>query len=184
VNALHIAAAPPRIRKDLFTKRAEMKQTSETPLDRTDLRLLDALQKDGALSTAELAERVGLAVTTCWRRIRRLEESGVIRQRVALLDRERVGLGVTVFAHVKLVTHGRDNLGRFAEAIRRFPEVLECCTTTGDWDFLLRIVARDIKGYEAFFLDHLSKAPGVQSVSSSIAMTVFKETTQLPLNLR
>ncbi len=161
-----------------------MKQPSEADLDRTDLRLLDALQKDGALSAAELAERVGLAVTTCWRRIRRLEETGVIRHRVALLDRERVGLGVTVFAHVKLVAHGRDNLGKFAEAVRRFPEVLECYTTTGDWDFLLRIVARDIKGYEAFFPDHLSKAPGVQSVSSSIAMTVFKETTQLPLGLR
>jgi Lrp/AsnC family transcriptional regulator len=183
-DALQCDASTPRIVDDLSTFRPEMKQTSDVDLDRTDLRLLDALQKDGALSTAELAERVGLAVTTCWRRIRRLEESGVIRSRVALLDRERIGLGVTVFAHVKLVAHGRDNLAKFAEAVRRFPEVLECYTTTGDWDFLLRIVARDIKGYEAFFLDHLSKAPGVQSVSSSIAMTTFKETTQLPLTPR
>ncbi len=158
-----------------------MKRPSQVELDRTDLRILDALQRDSGLSAAELAERVGLAVTTCWRRVKRLEESGVIRGRVALLDRERLGLGVTVFAHVKLAAHGRDNLARFAEAVRRFPEVLECYTTTGDWDFLLRIVARDIKGYEAFFLDHLSKTPGVQSVSSSIAMTTFKETTQLPL---
>jgi Lrp/AsnC family transcriptional regulator len=184
VGALQSDATAPTIRKDLFISKINMKQASDHDLDRTDLRLLDALQKDGALSAAELAERVGLAVTTCWRRIKRLEDTGVIRSRVALLDRERVGLGVTVFAHVKLVAHGRDNLGRFAEAIRRFPEVLECYTTTGDWDFLLRIVARDIKGYEAFFLDHLSKAPGVQSVSSSIAMTVFKETTQLPLAVR
>lgn len=161
-----------------------MKRSSTPELDRTDLRILDALQRDGALSAAELAERVGLAATTCWRRVRQLEESGVIRARVALLDRERVGLGVTVFAHVKLSAHGRDNLGRFDQAIRRHPEVLECYTLMGDWDFLLRIVARDIKAYEAFFLDHLSKIAGVQSVSSSIAMTVVKETTQLPLNLR
>ncbi|MCZ8132341.1 MAG: Lrp/AsnC family transcriptional regulator [Steroidobacteraceae bacterium] len=161
-----------------------MKQSVRTELDRTDLRILDALQRDGALSAAELAERVGLAVTTCWRRVRRLEDTGVIRGRVALLDREQVGLGVTVFAHVKLSAHGRDNLARFDQAIRKHPEVLECYTLMGDWDFLLRIVARDIKGYEAFFLDHLSKIAGVQSVSSSIAMTVVKETTQLPLNLR
>jgi len=160
-----------------------MKQTTHVELDRTDLRLLDALQRDGAQSAAQLAERVGLAVTTCWRRVKRLEDAGVIRGRVALLDREQVGLGVTVFAHVKLSAHGRDNLARFDQAIRRFPEVLECYTLMGDWDFLLRIVARDIKGYEAFFLDHLSKIPGVQSVSSSIAMTVVKETTQLPLAL-
>ncbi|MBV6422824.1 MAG: DNA-binding transcriptional activator DecR [Steroidobacteraceae bacterium] len=150
-------------------------------LDRIDLRILDVLQREGALSAAELAERVDLAVTTCWRRVKRLEGDGVIRERVALLDREKVGLGVTVFAHVKLVAHGRDNLGRFDQAIRRHPEVLECYTLMGDWDFLLRIVARDIKAYEAFFLDHLSKIPGIQSFSSSIAMTVVKETTQLPI---
>ena len=108
----------------------------------------------------------------------------MIRQRVALLDRAKVGLGVTVFAHVKLVAHGRDNLARFDQAIRRHPGVLECYTLMGDWDFLLRIVARDIKAYEAFFLDQLSKIPGIQSLSSSIAMTVVKETTQLPLALR
>lgn len=161
-----------------------MKGASEVELDRTDRRILDALQRDGALSAAQLAEKVGVAVTTCWRRVRRLEEAGVIRGRVALLDRERVGLGVTVFAHVKLAAHGRDNLARFAEAVRGHPEVLECCTVTGDWDFLLRIVARDIKAYEAFFLDHLSRISGVQSVSSAIAMTVYKETTLLPLSPR
>lgn len=161
-----------------------MKRSSPIALDRTDLRLLDALQRDGALSAAQLAERVGVGVTTCWRRVKRLEDAHVIRARVALLDREQVGLGIMLFAHVKLTAHGRDNLGRFEQAIRKHPEVLECYTLMGDWDFLLRIVARDIKAYEAFFLDHLSKIPGVQSVSSSIAMTVVKETTQLPLDLR
>jgi Lrp/AsnC family transcriptional regulator len=158
-----------------------MKQSASPSLDRLDIRILNVLQEDATLSAAEVAERVGTATATCWRRIQRLEREGVIRARVALLNRERLGLNLTIFAHVKLANHGRDALARFEQAIRDHREVLECYTLLGESDFLLRIIARDIKGYEAFFLDHLSRIPGVQSVSSSIALNAIKETTSIPL---
>jgi Lrp/AsnC family transcriptional regulator len=152
-------------------------------LDRVDLRILDLLQAHGDLSAAEVGERLGMSASTCWRRVSRLTELGVIRRRVALLEREKVGLQVLVFSHVKVAGHGRDALLRFEQAVRAHPEILECYTLMGETDFLLRIVCRDIKAYEAFFLDHLSRFPGVQSVNSSIALAVIKETTALPLRL-
>jgi len=151
------------------------------PLDRVDRRILDLLQREGALSVAEVASRTGLSTTTCWRRIQHMEQQGVIRGRVALLDRSALGLDVTIFAHVKLSTQGRDANAAFAEAIRERPEVLDCYTTMGEWDFMLRIVTKDIKAYEAFYLDHLSKLPNVQSINSSVTVTVIKETTVLPI---
>jgi Lrp/AsnC family transcriptional regulator len=156
----------------------------QVELDRGDLRILEVLQVNGNLSAAEVAERVGMTTSTCWRRISRLEELGVIRSRVTLLDREKVGLNVMVFSRVKLAAHGRDTMNRFEQAVREHPEVLECYTLMGDTDFLLRICVRDIKAYEAFFLDHLSKMPGVESVHSSIALSTIKETTALPLSRR
>ena len=153
----------------------------QADLDRGDARILDLIQEHGDLSAAEIAERLGMTASTCWRRVSRLEELGVIRKRVALLDREKVGLNVLVFSHVKLAGHGRDALLKFEQAVRQHPEILECYTLMGETDFLLRIVCRDIKAYEAFFLDHLSRFPGVQSVHSSIALSVIKETTTLPV---
>ena len=150
-------------------------------LDRADLRILELLQEQGATSAADVAERLDMTPSTCWRRVGRLEELGVIRKRVALLDREKVGLSVMVFSHVKLTGHGRDALLRFEQAVRAHPEILECYTLMGETDFLLRIVCRDIRAYEAFFLDHLSRFPGVQSVNSSIALAVIKEMSALPL---
>jgi Lrp/AsnC family transcriptional regulator len=160
-----------------------MKYMSNIELDRTDFRILDALQQHGDLSAAQLAERVGLTATTCWRRVTRLTENKVIRQRVALLDREAVGLGVMVFAHVRLATQGRDAIIKFQQAVLKHPEILECYTMLGETDFLLRIVTKSTKAYEAFFLDHLSRFPAVQVVSSSIALSAIKETTALPLPL-
>jgi len=152
-------------------------------LTRTDLRILDLVQEHGDLSAAELGERLGMSASTCWRRLGRLTELGVIKRRVTLLDREKAGLSVMVFSHVKVSGHGRDALLKFEQAVRAHPEILECYTLMGETDFLLRIVCRDIKAYEAFFLDHLSRFPGVQSVNSSIALAVIKETTALPLHL-
>jgi len=153
----------------------------QVELDRSDLRLLEQVQEHGDLSAADIAERLGMTASTCWRRMSRLQQLGVIRKRVTLIDREKVGLSVMVFSHVKLAGHGRDALLRFEQAVREHPEILECYTLMGETDFLLRIVCRDIKAYEAFFLDHLSRFPGVQSVNSSIALAVIKETTALPL---
>jgi Lrp/AsnC family transcriptional regulator len=158
-----------------------MKEKSHALLDRLDRRILDLLQHEAALPVAEIAARAGLSTTTCWRRIQQLENSGVIRGRVALLDRAALGLDVTIFAHVKLSTQGRDAIAAFAEGIRDRPEVLDCYTTMGEWDFMLRIVTRDIKAYEAFYLDHLSKLPNVQSINSSVTVTVIKESTALPI---
>lgn len=158
-----------------------MKEKSRPLLDRLDRRILDLLQHEAALPVAEIAARAGLSTTTCWRRIQQLENSGVIRGRVALLDRAALGLDVTIFAHVKLSTQGRDAIAAFAEGIRDRPEVLDCYTTMGEWDFMLRIVTRDIKAYEAFYLDHLSKLPNVQSINSSVTVTVIKESTALPI---
>jgi Lrp/AsnC family transcriptional regulator len=153
----------------------------QTELDRSDLRILDLLQEQANLSAAEIAERLSLTTSTCWRRIGRLEKLGIIKKRVALLDREKLGLSVLVFSHVKVAGHGREALLRFEQAVRAHPEILECYTMMGETDFLLRIVCRDIKAYEAFFLDHLSRFPGVQSVNSSIALAVIKETSALPV---
>jgi Lrp/AsnC family transcriptional regulator len=147
-----------------------MEEVLPSRLDKVDLRILDLLQREGALSVAEVASRTGLSTTTCWRRIQALEQTGVIKGRVALLDRASLGLDVTIFAHVKLSTQGRR------------PEVLDCYTTMGEWDFMLRVVTRDIKAYEAFYLDHLSKLPYVQSINSSVTVTVIKETTVLPIS--
>lgn len=158
-----------------------VKKTLHVELDDIDRRILDALQRDGSLSAADLAGQVGLSTTTCWRRIQQLEQSGVIKGRVAILDRAKLGLDVVVFVQVRLSTQGRDAIAQFDKAIRDRPEVLDCYTLTGEWDFCLRIVTRDMKEYEAFFLDHLSKIPNVQSVNSSIAVTVVKESTVLPL---
>ncbi len=143
-----------------------MEEKRRHTLDRVDRRILDLLQREGALSVAEVASRTGLSTTTCWRRIQHMEQGGVIRGRVALLDRSALGLDVTIFAHVKLSTQGRDAIAAFAEAIRERPEVLDCYTTMGEWDF---------------YLDHLSKLPNVQSINSSVTVTVIKETTVLPI---
>lgn len=164
-----------------FTENPFVEKKPQRALDRVDRRILDLLQREGALPVAEVASRTGLSTTTCWRRIQQLEHEGVIRGRVALLDRSALGLDVTIFAHVKLSTQGRDAIASFAEAIRERPEVLDCYTTMGEWDFMLRIVTRDIKAYEAFYLDHLSKLPNVQSINSSVTVTVIKETTVLPI---
>src|SRR6202020_1297521 len=110
-----------------------MEQNDRHTIDRLDLRLLDILQRQGALSVAEVAARTKLSTTTCWRRIQQLEQNGVIKARVALLDRNALGLDVTIFAHIKLATTGRDALAEFEAAIRDRAEVLECYTLTGEW---------------------------------------------------
>lgn len=152
-----------------------------TELDDYERRILRELQRDGQQTVAEIAAKVGLSASPCWRRIDRLEREGVIRGRVALVDRRKVGLSAHIFAQVRLNAHGRANLDEFAEAIRGFPEVLDAYVLMGTTDFMLRIVARDIDAYERFFFDKLSRLPGVQEITSTVALSEIKSTSELPI---
>ena len=150
-------------------------------LDQIDRRILAILQTEAGVTATEVGERIGLSQSACWRRIQRLRDAGVIKDQPAVLDREKVGLSTMVFAHVKLTSHGRTNITDFADAVRQYPEVLDCYVVLGNVDFLLRIVTEDIKDYERFMYEKLSQLPGVQEVNSSIALSEMKHTTVLPI---
>ena len=152
-----------------------------TELNDTDVQILDALQRDGSLTTQEIADRINISQSPCWRRINRLEEQGLIRQRVALLDREKLGMEVVVFATINLATQGRDNLELFEQEVVVLPEVLECYTMAGAWDYMLKVVARDIRHYERFVREKLTKLANIREVHSHIAVTEIKNSTVLPL---
>jgi Lrp/AsnC family transcriptional regulator len=152
-------------------------------LDRAERQILEILQEDASISSAALADRVGLSQSPCWRRINALEQAGVIRKRVALLDRNKVGLRAQIFAQVKLSAHGRANLTDFEEAVRNIPEITECFLLLGSVDFLLRIITRDVESYERLFFEKLSQLPGVQEINSSMALSEIRSTTSIPLSL-
>ncbi|KPH65895.1 Lrp/AsnC family transcriptional regulator [Novosphingobium aerophilum] len=152
-----------------------------TELDPYERKILRELQRDAGQTTAQIAERVGLSSSPCWRRIDRLEREGYIKRRVALVDRKKVGLDAHVFAQVKLNAHGRANLDEFSAKIREFPEVLDCYVLMGSIDFLIRVVAADIEAYEKFFFEKLSQLPGVQEINSIVALSEIKATTELPI---
>lgn len=155
-------------------------------LDRTDLRILQVLQADGRISNQDLAERIALSPAPCLRRVRRLEEAGVIRQYVALLDPDRLGLGLVAYVNVKLEKRAAGRGGRFAfddfrDAVQAWPEVVACYSMTGDSDYLMRVHVRDLAHFSRFVMDTLLKAPGVLDVRSSFALERLKDTTALPL---
>ncbi|MBT5218563.1 MAG: Lrp/AsnC family transcriptional regulator [Woeseia sp.] len=150
-------------------------------IDQIDRRILQLLQTEPGINATAIGERIGLSQSACWRRMQRLRDDGVIKDHPVILDPEKVGLNTMVFAQVKLTSHGRSNLNDFADAVRRYPEVLDCYVVLGNVDFLLRIVAEDIKGYERFIYDKLSQIPGVQEVNSSMALSEIKHTTVLPI---
>ena len=150
-------------------------------IDDTDRRILRAIQLDNSRSKADLADLVGISQPSCWRRIQRLKETGVIRGEVAVLDRERLGFGTMVYALVKLSNVGRANLAGFSDAIRSLPEVVECNVVMGMADFLLKIVTPDIYAYERFFFERLSSIEGVQDVTSSVVLSEIKPPSGLPI---
>lgn len=152
-------------------------------LDAIDTQILDLLQQDASLSIADIAERVGLSSSPCWRRIERLKKSGVIVGQVALLDRERLGLNFEVNVGVKLQLPTRDNLEKFEAAVAQWPEVVDCVTVTGDVDYMLRTITTDMHAYDDFLRDHVLAMGLVASVQSRIVMRVAKRTTATPLNL-
>ena len=150
-------------------------------LDHIDRKILDLMQHEPGVNAAAIGERIGLSQSACWRRIQRLREEGVFQDHPVILDREKVGLSTMVFAHVKLTSHGRSNLSAFADAVKAYPEVMDCYVLLGNVDFLLRIVAEDIKAYERFFFEELSQLPGIQEVTSSIVLSDIKHSTALPV---
>jgi Lrp/AsnC family transcriptional regulator len=149
-------------------------------MDRIDRKILQCLQEDASLPLAEIAERVGLSTTPCWRRIQNLEKAGVIRRRVALLDPDKLNVGVTVFVRIKTGRHDFDWLESFAEQIAGIEEVVEFYRMSGDIDYLLRVVVPDIAGYDAVY-KRLIQLEGLADVSSNFAMERIKYTTALPL---
>jgi Lrp/AsnC family leucine-responsive transcriptional regulator len=150
-------------------------------LDRTDLRILDILQTDGRLSNQEIADRVSLSPSPCLRRIRRLEELGVIRQYVALVDPQKIGLGLLAYVTVKLEKRGKMPMDEFRARVQTWPEVLACYAMTGDMDYLLRVHVEDLEHFSRLVMNQLLKQPGVVDVKSSFALDRIKETTALPL---
>lgn len=152
-------------------------------LDPTDAKILDLIQKDAALSVADIAERVGLSSSPCWRRIKRMEEAGVIERRVTLLNTKQLGLNFEVVANVKLELPSRENLEAFEAMIQKWPEVTECMTVTGAVDYLVHIVTTDMHAYDDFLRDKLLGSSLVSDVQSRIVIRVSKRTTALPLGL-
>lgn len=152
-------------------------------LDAIDAKILDLIQRDASLSVAEVAERVGLSSSPCWRRIKRLEERGVILRRVTVLDRDRLGLGFEVYASVKLALPTRENLEAFENAVVKMPEVIECALITGGEDYTLRVITSDMHNYDEFLRDKLLGLGLVADVRSRIVVRSVKSTTALPLGL-
>ncbi len=151
-------------------------------IGKQDVEILKMLQRDATISTATVAERINLSQSPCWRRINRMEEEGLIQRRVALLDRTRLGMEVVVFATINLTSTGRQNLMSFEQDIVRHPEVMECYTMTGIWDYMLKIVTRDIRHYEDFVRNTLTASPAIRELHSHMAVTEIKNSTELPLD--
>jgi Lrp/AsnC family transcriptional regulator, leucine-responsive regulatory protein len=158
-----------------------MTKATTFPLNRTDRKLLEILQRDGRLTNLDLAARVNLSPSACLRRVRALEEAGVIRSYAALLDAKRVGLGLLAFVTVKLEKRGRMPTDAFARAVKDWPEVLGCHALTGDMDYLLRVHVADLDHFSRFVMESLLKHPGVIDVKSSFVLEEVKETTALPI---
>jgi len=151
-------------------------------LDRTDRRILAIMQEDSSLSVAEVAARVGLSQTPCWRRIQRLRADGVITGTVSLVNPEAVGLGLTVFMAIEALDHSPDWLDRFTAAVSTMPEVLEVHRMAGDIDYLLRVAVADMAAFDAFYRELINAVP-LKNVSSHFAMERVKSTTAYPLDL-
>jgi Lrp/AsnC family transcriptional regulator len=149
-------------------------------MDAIDRKILAVLQEDASLSVAEIGTRVGLSSTPCWKRIQRMEAEGVILKRVALVDQDKLGLGVTVFVSIETGDHSQAWLSKFAEAVQAMPEVMEFYRMAGDIDYMLRVVVADIPGYDAFYKRLIANVP-LKNVTSRFAMEKIKAATALPI---
>ena len=150
-------------------------------MDKIDRRILQTLQQDGKLANNELAQRVGLSASPCLRRVKQLEDAGIIEKYVALVNPQKVNLGLTVFARIWLKGQDAKTVNHFIDSVRGIPEIVECQLMAGDCDFFLRIVVSDLDAYRKFQIQHLNKITGIQNVKTEIPLQSIKQTTELPL---
>lgn len=155
---------------------------SNLELDSIDRKILRALQDDGKVSMAELAEKVGLSPSPCARRVRLMEKAGIIKGYAAIIDQKKVGLPISAFASIKLERQREEDLDRFEEAVSRWPEVLDCYLMTGQRDYLMRIVAADLEAYEHFIKNKLTRLENIASIETSFALGQVKRSEVLPLD--
>ena len=153
-------------------------------LDAIDMKILELMQRDASLSTAELAERVGLSQSPCWRRIQRMREEGYIKAQVVIVDREKLGFKMQIFAQVKMTTLSEEDRAKFHKAINDIPEILECYTVFGEMDAMLKVLAPDVIWYQDFIFSTILKLPGVVDVRSIVTLTESKSTTAVPVRAR
>ena len=149
-------------------------------LEAKDRRILSELQRDSRLTMQELAERVGMSSSACWRRVKSLEEDGVINRYAAIVNPRKAGFGLSSIVHVSLARHERSNVDNFVKQVSRHPEILECFATSGEADFHLRVVVEDIDAYNHFLDDFIFRLPGVSQVRSNIVLKEIKADTALP----
>lgn len=152
-----------------------------TALDAIDVRILEQLQRDCSISTSELAERVGLSQSPCWRRIQRLKDEGYIKAQVAILDAEKAGFQLHVFAQLKIKHLSEEERERFLAAIEATPEIVECYSILGERDAMIKVIAPDIRWYQDFIFRKILKLPGVEDINSTVALSEMKRSTFLPV---
>jgi Lrp/AsnC family leucine-responsive transcriptional regulator len=152
-------------------------------LDRQDVVLLTELQRDAHQTVQQLAERIGLSSTPCWKRIKEMENSGVIRGYTALIDREKVGLALCVIAEINLTRHNEDVVTQFEKEVAGCPQIVSCYATTGQADYVIKVLMPDIKAYERFLHETAFKLPGVTHVRSSVVLKEVKAETRLPIQV-
>ena len=148
---------------------------------RFDLKILEQMQKDCSMSTTDLAEKVGLSQSPCWRRLQRLKEEGYISKQVALLDRRKFGSSLYIFAYLKMATLTEKQRAEFLRNIEVIPEILECHTVFGEMDIVMKVMAQSLEWYQKFIFDTILKLPGVQDIQSTVTLVELKSTTEIPL---
>ncbi|KXI23072.1 Lrp/AsnC family transcriptional regulator [Photobacterium sanguinicancri] len=153
----------------------------KAPIDQVDRTLLRLLQQDGTLSLAELADKVNLTTTPCWKRLKRLEENGILRQRVALLDPILLGLSFTAFVQIKTSNHSKEWYNTLVEAVADFPEVMEFYRMAGEYDYMMKVQVADMAAFDQFYKKMVNSIEGLTNVTSTFAMEPLKYTTALPL---
>ena len=149
---------------------------------RFDLRILEQMQKDCSMSTTDLAERVGLSQSPCWRRLQRLKDEGYIKRQVAILDRNKFGSNLYIFAYLKMATLTEKQRAEFMRSVQMIPEILECHTVFGEMDIVMKVIAQSLEWYQKFIFETILKLPGVQDIQSTVTLVELKSTTEIPLS--